>query len=77
MDLMRSRQKEVEDEKELKALEEENEKFQRACDVKRKQEKNAFTEILQEQIEMERLRKKIDREEIREPTETHFGPEEN
>lgn len=35
MDLMRSRQREVEDEKELKALEEENNRFQMACDVKR------------------------------------------
>ena len=58
---MRSRQKEVEDEKELKALEDENKKFQEACEVKRRQEKNAFAEILQEQMEMERLRKRVDR----------------
>jgi len=36
MDLMRSRQKEVEDEKELKALEEENERFRMATDIKRR-----------------------------------------
>ena len=50
MDLMRSRQKEVEDEKELKALEEENNRFQMACDLKRQQEKHAIREILNEQI---------------------------
>lgn len=60
MDLMRSRQKEVEDEKELKALEEESERFKMACDVKRNQEKHAIREILHEQIEMDRLRKKVD-----------------
>jgi len=32
---MRSKQKEVEDEKELKALEEENDRFEMACDVRR------------------------------------------
>jgi len=34
MDLMRSKQKEVEDEKELKALEDENYRFQMANDMK-------------------------------------------
>lgn len=64
MDLMRSRQREVEDEKELKALEEENNRFQMACEVKRQQEKNAIREILHEQIEMDQIRKKIDKEDI-------------
>ena len=35
MDLMRSRQKEVEDEKELKALEEENNRFAMAVGMKK------------------------------------------
>ena len=77
MDLMRSRQKEVEDEKELKALEEENSRFQMACDVKRQQEKQAIREILHEQIQMDQMRKRIDKEDIQEPTETHYGPEED
>lgn len=48
MDLMRAKQKEREDEKELKALEGENQKFEMACDVKRRQEQNAIREILHE-----------------------------
>ena len=39
MELMRSKQRDVEDEKELKALEEENNRFDMAIDMKRKQEK--------------------------------------
>lgn len=48
-----------------------------ACDIKRTQEKQAIREILHEQMQMDQLRKKIDREDIQEPTETHFGPEED
>ena len=77
MDLMRAKQKEVEGEKELKALEDETYRFEMACDVKRRQEKSAIREILHEQMQMDRLRRKIDKEDIREPTSTHFGPEED
>ena len=48
-----------------------------ACDLKRKQEKQAINEILAEQREMDRVRKKMEKEDIREPTDVHFGPEEN
>ena len=48
-----------------------------ACDIKRTQEKQAIREILHEQMQMDQLRKKIDKEDIQEPTETHFGPEED
>ena len=47
-----------------------------ACDLKRKQEKQAINEILAEQREMDRIRKKMEKEDIREPTDVHFGPEE-
>ena len=77
MDLMRSKQKEVEDEKELKALEDENYRFQMANDMKVRQERQAIREILNEQIQMDELRRKIDKEDIQEKTETHFGPEED
>ena len=77
MDLMRSKQKEVEDEKELKALEEENDRFEMACDVRRKQEKQAIREILSEQMQMDKMRKKYDQDEIKDKTETHYGPQED
>jgi len=48
MDLMKTKQREVEDEKELKALEEENNRFDIAIDEKRKQEKQAIREIMLE-----------------------------
>ena len=48
-----------------------------ACEVKRVQEKQAVREILSEQIEMDKLRKKVDKEDIKEPTKTHFGPQED
>ena len=52
-DLMRSKQRKVEDEKELKALEEENSRFEMQCDVKKRQEKQAIREILSEQMQMD------------------------
>lgn len=52
-DLMRSKQRKVEDEKELKALEQESNKFQMQCDIKRRQEKQAIREILHEQMSMD------------------------
>lgn len=77
MDLMRSKQKEVEDEKELKVLEEENDRFEMACDMRRRQEKQAIREILGEQIQMDKMRKQCDREDTQQPTDTHFGPQED
>ena len=77
MELMRSKQREVEDEKELKALEEENNRFDMAIDLKRKQEKQAIREIMLEQMEMDKMRKVYDRDEITAPCETHFGPQED
>ena len=77
MELMRSKQREVEDEKELKALEEENNRFDMAIDLKRKQEKQAIREIMLEQMEMDKMRKVYDRDENIAPCETHFGPQED
>jgi len=74
MELMRSKQREAEGEKELKALEEENTRFEMAADVRRAQEKQAIREIMLEQIELDRMRKKYDRDAHKEPTATHFGP---
>ena len=48
-----------------------------AADMKRQQEKQAIREILNEQMQMDQLKKQIEREDIQEPTETHFGPEED
>lgn len=48
-----------------------------AADMKRQQEKQAIREILHEQIQMDQLKRQIDKEDIQEPTETHFGPEED
>ena len=77
MELMRSKQREVEEEKELKALEEENNRFEMACDLKKQQEKMAIREIMLEQMELDRMRKKFDRDETRELAQTHFGPQED
>lgn len=66
MELMRSKQKEAEGEKELKALEEENNRFEMAADIRRAQEKSAIREIMLEQIELERMRKKYDRDSMKE-----------
>ncbi len=77
MDLMRSKQREVEEEKELKQLEEENERFMMACDYKRRKEQQAIKEILNEYIQIDALRKQIDKEDIKDPTQTHFVPEED
>ena len=77
MELLRTKQREVEDEKELKALEEENNRFDMAVDIKRRQEKQAIREIMLEQMEMDRMRKVYDRDEITAPCETHFGPQED
>ena len=77
MDLMKTKQREVEDEKELKALEEENNRFDIAIDEKRKQEKQAIREIMLEQMEMNKMRKDYDRDEVKAPCETHFGPQED
>ena len=35
-----------------------------ACDIKRTQEKQAIREILHEQMQMDQMRKKIDKEDI-------------
>lgn len=67
----------MEDEKELKALEHENNRFDMAVDIKRKHEKQAIREIMLEQMEMDRMRKVYDRDEITAPCETHFGPQED
>lgn len=45
---MRSKQREAEGEKELKALEEENNRFEMAADVRRAQEKSGLREIMLE-----------------------------
>ena len=74
---MRSKQRKVEDEKELKALEEENERFNMQCQINRRKETQAFKEILNEQIAMDKMRKQIEKDDIKEPTGTHFGPEED
>lgn len=76
-ELLRKRQIDIENDKEARDLERENERFELANQIRRKQEQQAFKDILTEQVEMGKMRKQLERDEIQEPTDVHYGPQED
>ena len=61
MELLHNKQKDMEDEKLLKDLEQENERFQTAQQLRKEQTKRQFNDILKEQIEMDKMKKTIEK----------------
>ena len=76
MELLANKQKDMEDEKLLKDLENENVKFQSVQALRKEQTKRQFNDILKEQIQMDKMKKTIERQEDQIGQElVHFGPE--
>ena len=76
MELLANKQKDMEDEKLLKDLESENVKFQSVQALRKEQTKRQFNDILKEQIQMDKMKKTIERQEDQIGQElVHFGPE--
>ena len=63
MELLANKQKDMEDEKLLKDLESENVKFQSVQALRKEQTKRQFNDILKEQIQMDKMKKTIERQE--------------
>ena len=78
MELLANKQKDMEEEKLLKDLEVENQKFQSVQQLRKEQTKRQFTDILKEQIQMDKMKKTIEKQEDQIGQElVHFGPEDN
>ena len=60
--MLEKRQRDIENEKEARDLERENERFEFANQIRRKQEQQAFKDILNEQMEMGKMRKQLERQ---------------
>ena len=61
MELLANKQKDMEEEKLLKDLEVENQKFQSVQQLRKEQTKRQFTDILKEQIQMDKMKKTIEK----------------
>ena len=61
--LLANKQKDMEDEKLLKDLETENERFQSAQEMRKDAEKRQFSAILREQMAMDRMKRTIEKNE--------------
>ena len=61
MELLANKQKDMEEEKLLKDLEVENQKFQSVQQLRKEQTKLQFTDILKEQIQMDKMKKTIEK----------------
>ena len=76
--LMYDKQKDTEDDKLLKELETENERFQSAQEMRKEAEKRQFTAILKEQMEMDKMKRIIEKNEDKIGQElVHFGPQDD
>ena len=61
MELLANKQKDMEEEKLLKDLEVENQKFQSVQQLRKEQTKRQFTDFLKEQIQMDKMKKTIEK----------------
>ena len=48
-----------------------------ANQLRKKQEQAAFRDILTEQMQMGKMRKQLEKQEVLEPSDVHFGPQED
>ena len=62
-ELLLNKQKDLEDEKFLRELEVENERFQSAQEMRKENTKKQFTDILREQMIMDKMKKTIEKQE--------------
>ena len=75
-ELLANKQKDMEDDKVLRELEAENERFQSAQEMRKENTKRQFTDILKEQMVMDKMKRTIEKQEDQIGQDlVHFGPE--
>ena len=72
-DLLLKKQRDLEADKDARDLEQENDQYEQATNMRKKQEQNSYNEILQEQVKLSQLRRVLEKQYSTEDANTTFG----